>query len=75
MTRDEATQRVLADVEMLVRHGNGVKFRDGQHTVEVLEGRVRAEIEPRPIGSWAALMAAADLLRIAVERLTTEAPT
>lgn len=72
MKREEATARVLADVTGLVRWGNGAQFRDGSHTPEFLEARVRGELENRPIGSWAALIAAADLLKLAIERLTTE---
>ena len=72
MKRSEATANVLKDVEALVRWGNGVQLRDGSHTPDGLKARIRKEIDTENLNSLSAVFLAADLMKLAIERLTTE---
>jgi hypothetical protein len=69
--RAEATAYVLESAAELVRWGNGVPLRDGSHTPEGMEARAREHLQ-RPLDSMTATFAASYLLKLAIERLTTE---
>lgn len=71
MKRSEATKHVLEGVEELVRWGNGVQLRDGSHTPEGLEARIRKNML-KPLDTLNAMFIAADLMKLAIELFTEE---
>ena len=67
MKRSEATATVLKDTEALVRWGNGVQLRDGTHTPEGLESRIRKNML-EPLNPLNAVFIAADLMKLVVTK-------
>jgi hypothetical protein len=71
VNRAEATAYVLESAAELVRWGNGVQLRDGSHTPEGLESRIRKNML-ESLDPLNAVFIAADLMKLAIERMTTE---
>ena len=79
MTRKEATDTLIRDLNALIHYRNGVQLRDGSNTKEALYASIKGRCEliaagVEPHSTYNHICLAADLGKLIIELLLADAP-